>query len=226
MREDTAREAMRLASHKLPIPTRFVAREVGASRGICMAKKLKTKTQDIRKLSDGTWPRRWRRRTAASSRCASRRTTRQLTNHRELPAARRRHRPAEDRSSGSGSSPPPWREVADGGARYGGGKTREGTVVSDKMEKTVVVAVASGVRHRLYRKSSGGCGATWPTTRRTTPRGRQVLIVESRPLSRDKRWRAGGGAGARRASRGGRRGDRPGAPGRGQGGGRGSPPRP
>ncbi len=35
---------------------------------------------------------------------------------------------------------------------HGGHKTREGTVVSDKMDKTVVVAVASSVRHRLYKK--------------------------------------------------------------------------
>ena len=35
----------------------------------------------------------------------------------------------------------------------GGRKTREGTVVSDKMDKTVVVAVATSLRHRLYKKT-------------------------------------------------------------------------
>jgi ribosomal protein uS17 len=36
---------------------------------------------------------------------------------------------------------------------YGGRKIRQGTVVSDKMEKTVVVAVQSNIRHRLYKKT-------------------------------------------------------------------------
>ena len=69
-------------------------------------------------------------------------------------------------------------------------KTREGLVVSDKMDKTVVVAVEDRVKHALYgkvmRKSSklkahdeqNDCGV-----------GDRVLIMETRPLSATKRWR-------------------------------------
>jgi small subunit ribosomal protein S17 len=69
-------------------------------------------------------------------------------------------------------------------------KTRVGVVTSDKMQKTVVVAVESHKSHPLYKK----------TMRRTTRYkvhdadelakvGDIVRIVESRPLSREKRWR-------------------------------------
>lgn len=72
----------------------------------------------------------------------------------------------------------------------GKGKVREGVVVSDKMEKTVVVAVERRVKHRLYKKymrrrahykvhdEGNQCSV-----------GDRVLIAETRPLSRDKRWR-------------------------------------
>ena len=66
----------------------------------------------------------------------------------------------------------------------------QGVVVSDKMEKTVVVSVERMVMHSKYRKF---------LKRRTKVKahdetnechvGDRVLIVESRPLSRDKRWR-------------------------------------
>ena len=69
-------------------------------------------------------------------------------------------------------------------------KTRVGRVVSDKMEKTIVVAVETKVRHPLYGK----------TVNRTTKFkahdenneakiNDRVLIMETRPLSKDKRWR-------------------------------------
>ncbi|MGI5888050.1 MAG: 30S ribosomal protein S17 [Oscillospiraceae bacterium] len=69
-------------------------------------------------------------------------------------------------------------------------KTRIGTVVSDKMDKTVVVAVRDSVRHPLYKK----------IIRRTVKfkahdennecrEGDRVMIMETRPLSRDKHWR-------------------------------------
>ncbi|HLV80614.1 MAG TPA: 30S ribosomal protein S17 [Chthonomonadaceae bacterium] len=69
-------------------------------------------------------------------------------------------------------------------------KLRVGKVVSNKMQKTVVVAVESKMRHPLYGK----------IMRRTTKfkahdehsqcgEGDTVEIVESRPLSREKRWR-------------------------------------
>ena len=69
-------------------------------------------------------------------------------------------------------------------------KTRVGFVVSDKMDKTIVVAVEESRRHALYGKSekitkkfkahdeNNECGI-----------GDRVEIMETRPLSKDKRWR-------------------------------------
>ncbi|MGC5013841.1 30S ribosomal protein S17 [Streptosporangium sp. DT93] len=69
-------------------------------------------------------------------------------------------------------------------------KTREGLVVSDKMDKTVVVAVEDRVKHPLYGKvirrttkykahdEANDCGV-----------GDRVLLMETRPLSASKRWR-------------------------------------
>jgi small subunit ribosomal protein S17 len=69
-------------------------------------------------------------------------------------------------------------------------KTKVGFVVSDKMDKTVVVAVEDFVRHSLYGKSvkrtkkfkahdeNNECNI-----------GDKVRIMETRPLSKDKRWR-------------------------------------
>ncbi len=71
-------------------------------------------------------------------------------------------------------------------------KTRVGRVVSNKMDKTVVVAVETFKRHPLYRKTirravkykahdeKNECGL-----------GDIVRIIETRPLSREKRWRVG-----------------------------------
>ena len=69
-------------------------------------------------------------------------------------------------------------------------KTRVGTVVSNKMDKTVVVAIFDNVRHPLYNK----------IVKRTVKlkahdeenvcnEGDKVLVTETRPLSKDKRWR-------------------------------------
>ena len=69
-------------------------------------------------------------------------------------------------------------------------QTRVGTVVSDKMDKTIVVAVKDSVQHPLYKKilkrtvkfkahdENNECGI-----------GDRVMIMETRPLSKDKRWR-------------------------------------
>ena len=69
-------------------------------------------------------------------------------------------------------------------------KTREGLVVSDKMEKTVIVEVEDRVKHALYGKvlrrtrklkvhdEQNACGI-----------GDRVVIMETRPLSATKRWR-------------------------------------
>jgi len=69
-------------------------------------------------------------------------------------------------------------------------KTRVGKVVSDKMDKTIVVAVEDRVAHPLYKKiikrtyklkahdENNECGI-----------GDRVKVMETRPLSKDKRWR-------------------------------------
>ena len=69
-------------------------------------------------------------------------------------------------------------------------KTRVGRVVSDKMDKTIVVAVEDSVQHKLYKKivkrtyklkahdENNECGI-----------GDTVEVMETRPLSKDKRWR-------------------------------------
>ena len=69
-------------------------------------------------------------------------------------------------------------------------KTRIGKVVSDKMDKTIVVAIEDSVKHPLYKKiinrtfnfnshyENNECGI-----------GDRVEIMETRPLSKDKNWR-------------------------------------
>ena len=69
-------------------------------------------------------------------------------------------------------------------------KTRVGRVVSDKMDKTVVVAIVDNVKHPLYKKivkrtvrlkahdENNACKV-----------GDRVEVMETRPLSQDKRWR-------------------------------------
>jgi len=69
-------------------------------------------------------------------------------------------------------------------------KSRVGMVVSDKMDKTIVVSIVESVRHPLYKKivkrtkkvkahdAENACGI-----------GDKVLISETRPLSKEKHWR-------------------------------------
>lgn len=69
-------------------------------------------------------------------------------------------------------------------------KTKVGMVVSDKMDKTVVVAVEDFVRHSLYGKSvkrTKKFKAHDENNECNT--GDKVRIMETRPLSKDKRWR-------------------------------------
>lgn len=73
---------------------------------------------------------------------------------------------------------------------FGGRKIREGTVVSDKMDKTVVVAVESRVRHPLYKKIVRRLHRHMAHDETNDAKlGDVVRIVESRPYSRRKRWR-------------------------------------
>ena len=71
----------------------------------------------------------------------------------------------------------------------GSRKTRVGTVVSDKMDKTVVVAVDSVRRHPLYRKRITRTNKFLAHDEQNTCRpGDVVRIEETRPLSKRKRW--------------------------------------
>jgi small subunit ribosomal protein S17 len=68
-------------------------------------------------------------------------------------------------------------------------KQREGVVVSDKMDKTVVVEVARLVRHGKYRKYLKKRVRYKAHDQKNECRvGDRVRIIETRPLSRDKRW--------------------------------------
>ena len=74
-------------------------------------------------------------------------------------------------------------------AERGNRKTRTGVVVSDKMDKTIVVEIRTRVKHPLYGKimnrtprlkahdEENACGV-----------GDHVMVMETRPLSKDKRW--------------------------------------
>ncbi len=69
-------------------------------------------------------------------------------------------------------------------------KIRFGRVVSDKMDKTVVVAVETPRRHPLYRKTIRRAVKYKAHDEKNKCRtGDTVRIVETRPLSKDKRWR-------------------------------------
>lgn len=69
-------------------------------------------------------------------------------------------------------------------------KTRVGRVVSDKMEKTIVVAVEDFVRHPLYGKALKRTKKFKAHDENNECRiGDKVRIMETRPLSKDKRWR-------------------------------------
>lgn len=72
----------------------------------------------------------------------------------------------------------------------GNRKARIGTVVSDKMDKTVVVAVETRVKHRLYGKIIKRTTKFKAHDENNECRiGDKVKIMETRPLSKDKCWR-------------------------------------
>ncbi len=69
-------------------------------------------------------------------------------------------------------------------------QVKVGTVVSDKMDKTVVVAVTNTVMHRLYHRYVKRTSKFYAHDPENDCRlGDQVRIVSVRPLSRQKRWR-------------------------------------
>ncbi|EOS48803.1 30S ribosomal protein S17 [Lachnospiraceae bacterium JLR.KK009] len=69
-------------------------------------------------------------------------------------------------------------------------KTRTGVVVSDKMNKTIVVAVRDNVRHPLYNKIVKKTYKLKAHDENNECKiGDTVKVMETRPLSKDKRWR-------------------------------------
>jgi small subunit ribosomal protein S17 len=69
-------------------------------------------------------------------------------------------------------------------------KTRVGTVVSDKMDKTIVVTVERRVSHPLYSKQVARTKKYYVhDEERAAHTGDMVRIMETRPLSKQKRWR-------------------------------------
>lgn len=69
-------------------------------------------------------------------------------------------------------------------------KTRVGKVVSDKMDKTIVVAIENRVRHPLYKKIINRTYKLKAHDELNDCKiGDRVRVMETRPLSKDKRWR-------------------------------------
>ncbi|AEG58604.1 30S ribosomal protein S17 [Desulforamulus ruminis] len=69
-------------------------------------------------------------------------------------------------------------------------KVRQGRVVSDKMDKTVVVAVEDRIRHPLYNRTIRQTKKFKAHDEENSCRtGDTVRIMETRPLSKEKRWR-------------------------------------
>ncbi len=69
-------------------------------------------------------------------------------------------------------------------------KTRVGKVVSDKMDKTIVVAIEDNVKHPLYKKIVKRTYKLKAHDENNECRiGDRVKVMETRPLSKDKRWR-------------------------------------
>ena len=69
-------------------------------------------------------------------------------------------------------------------------KTRVGKVISDKMDKTIVVAVVDSVKHPLYKKVVKTTYKLKAHDEANEAKvGETVEVMETRPLSREKRWR-------------------------------------
>ncbi|MDO5559110.1 MAG: 30S ribosomal protein S17 [Oscillospiraceae bacterium] len=69
-------------------------------------------------------------------------------------------------------------------------KTRVGKVVSDKMDKTVVVAIVDNVKHPLYKKIIKRTVKLKAHDENNECKiGDRIEVMETRPLSKDKRWR-------------------------------------
>src|SRR5215208_1759312 len=109
----------------------------------------------------------------------------------DAPAAQRGRADAPAAERGEADAPAAQRGRADApAAQRGRRKVREGYVVSDKMDKTVVVAVEDRVKHRLYGKVLRQTARLKAHDEANSAAlGDRVRVMETRPLSATKRWR-------------------------------------
>jgi small subunit ribosomal protein S17 len=101
-------------------------------------------------------------------------------------AAELRSEHTEDPSTGSGPIEMVSGPIEDRGRR----KVREGVVISDKMDKTIVVTVEDRVKHRLYGKVLRQTSRLKAHDEQNAAAlGDRVRVMETRPMSATKRWR-------------------------------------
>jgi len=105
-----------------------------------------------------------------------------MARNRETEASTRPRKKAEGDAVPAPASPA-------GGPAAGHRNEQVGTVVKAKMTKTVVVAVERLVQHAVYRKTIKRTSTFMAHDEKGAKQGDRVRIVETRPLSRNKRWR-------------------------------------
>jgi len=132
-----------------------------------------------------------RRPAAAGPRTPEQRDAERRERRAALAAQRRRYRAKAKAKVAAARAAEPPREPAHA-PEHGPGrpKVRQGVVVSDKADKTIVVRIDLARRHRRYRKILRTSSTLHAHDERNDAHaGDTVRVVESRPLSRTKRWR-------------------------------------
>lgn len=109
-----------------------------------------------------------------------------MARNRDSEATTRKARKKADTGTETVPVQPAATETAAG---VGHRNTQIGTVVKAKMAKTVVVAVERLVQHAVYRKTIKRTSTFMAHDEKGAKQGDRVRIVETRPLSRNKRWR-------------------------------------
>ena len=108
-----------------------------------------------------------------------------MARNRDSEATTRKARKKAD----AGTETVPVKPATETAAGVGHRNTQVGTVVKAKMAKTVVVAVERLVQHDVYRKTIKRTSTFMAHDEKGAKQGDRVRIVETRPLSRNKRWR-------------------------------------
>ena len=136
--------------------------------------------------------RRQRRRSAAVAKRGARRaaTPEEREAERRRKAAQRRAYRARLKTRRAEQPKGAEQPVSDAPEKTGHQKVRQGIVVSDKAEKTIVVRIDVARRHRRYQKTIRSSSKIHAHDERNDANlGDTVRVVEARPLSRTKRWR-------------------------------------